>query len=211
MLYRRTERALNHADIFAGTGAFSLAAERVGWNTIAFCENDPFCVRIIEQRFGSDRWVSLPGSYASGKEAGIERLEELAWLAPDWVVLENTYHRWRAWVPELRRRLWTLGYAALPLRVRAAEVGAVHLRARCWLVAHADCERLRELSRWWSGPGREVATELAQSRDSAPRRLGTDDGAADWAHRRHAIGNAVDTYAAELVMRGINAACSSGD
>ena len=198
---------MKHLDLFSGVGGFAIAAQRVGWETIGFCEVDPFCVRVIERRFGSDRWFSLPGFVDSGKAAGIERIEELVGIAPDWLVIENVYHTWRRWVPELRRRLYRLGYASLPLRVRAAEVGAHHLRARAWLVANPDSEQLRQLSRWWSREGGEVAAELAESWDSAPRGLGADDGLSaelDEA-RRHALGNAIVPAAAELIFRGINA------
>jgi len=82
-------------------------------------------------------------------------------------------------------------------------VGAHHERARIFLVAHANGELLRELSRWWHGPGREVAAQLAQSQDFAPARLGTDDGLPDWVERRKAIGNAVVPQVAELIGRGI--------
>jgi DNA (cytosine-5)-methyltransferase 1 len=198
---------VNHVDLFSGIGGFSLAASRLRWRTVAFCEVDPVCVRIIERRFDNHRWLSMPGPIAGGKEGWTKRGEELAWAAPDWLVVENTYHRWRAWMPELRRQLNARGYSSLPLRVRAADVGARHLRARGWLVAHADGERLRELSRWWSGPGRQVATELAQSWDSAPRGLGANDGLPDWVDRRHALGNAIVPAAAELIFRGIQATC----
>lgn len=199
---------MKHLDLFSGIGGFALAARAVGWETVGFCEIDPFCIRVLRRRFDCDRWFSLPGHLGSGKAAGLERIEELAWLAPDWIVLENDGHRWRAWMPELRRRLWARGYASLPFRVRAADVGAVHLRARGWLVAHADSEQLRELSRWWERESRQVATELAEPWDSAPRGLGTADGLPDWVDRRHALGNAIVPAAAELIFRGI-AACQS--
>jgi DNA (cytosine-5)-methyltransferase 1 len=198
---------VKHLDLFSGIGGFALAAERVGWQTIGFCEVDPFCVRVIERRFGSDRWFSLPGFVDRGKAAGIEWLEELVGIAPDWLVVENVYHTWRRWMPELRSRLYERGYSSLPLRVSASDVGAVHHRARGWLVANPNSEQLRELSRWWSGPGREVAAELAQSWYSTPRRLGKDDGLPDPLDRRRALGNAIVPHAAELIFRGIAAVC----
>ncbi len=200
---------MNHLDLFSGIGGFSIAARNVGWPTIGFCEIEPFCIEVLTRRFDSDRWFSLPGSFDSGKAAGLERLEELVGLAPDWLVVENVYHTWRRWMPELRRRLLGRGYASLPLRVRAVDVGAMHERARGWIVANPHSEQLRELSRWWSRQGREVADELAYSWDSTPRGLGTDDGLPDWVDRRKALGNAIVPACAELIFRGI-AAVSSG-
>ena len=194
---------MQHLDLFSGIGGFSVAARSVGWPTVGLCEIDPFCVRVLQRRVDCDRWFSLPGFVDSGKAAGIDRIEELVGIAPDWLVIENVYHTWRRWVPELRRRLGGLGYTSLPLRVRASDVGAVHHRARCWLVANANGYQLRHLSWWWSGPGREVAKELASTWDSAPRGLGADDGLPDGIHRRRVLGNAIVPRAAELIFRGI--------
>jgi DNA (cytosine-5)-methyltransferase 1 len=204
---------VKHLDLFSGIGGFTIAAQRVGWESIGFCEIDPFCLGVLERRFTRDRWFSLPGPVDRGAPSGARGAAELAWLAPDWLVIENVYHTWRRWMPELRRRLYALGYASLPLRVRAADVGAVHLRARGWLVAHTHSEPLRELSRWWSREGGQVATELARAWDSAPRGLGTNDGLPDPVDesRRRALGNAIVPACAELIYRGIKAVTSSGD
>lgn len=210
---------MKHIDLFSGIGGFSLGFEREGIDTIAFCESDEFCRRVIK-----GRWTGIPiygditdlsgfpvsGSLGCGPQGRTVRLEELADVRPTWVVVENTYHRWRAWVPQLRSHLWAIGYASVCLRVRASEVGARHERARAFVVAHADSEQLRELSRWWSGEGGEVAKELAESWDSAPRGLGADDGISSGAHfRRHALGNAVVPQVAQLIARGINRADST--
>lgn len=199
---------MKHLDLFSGIGGFAIAAHRVGWETIGFCEIDPFCIGVLERQFDCDGWFSLPRPEHRGAPSRVERAQELAWLEPDWIVIENVYHTWRRWMPELRRRLYERGYASLPLRVRASDVGAVHHRARGWLVAHTNCERLRELSRWWSREGGQVADELARSWDSAPRRLGANDGLSDWVDRRHALGNAIVPRAAELIFRGIRAVSS---
>jgi DNA (cytosine-5)-methyltransferase 1 len=197
-----------HLDLFSGIGGFALAARNVGWTTIGFCEIDKPCLRVLGRQFDCDRWLSLPGHFSSGEAAGIDGLEELISVRPNWIVIENDYHRWRSWVPELRRHLYGLGYSSLPLRVRASEVGAVHHRARGWLVAHTDSECLRELSWWWWRQGGEMAAELASSWDSAPRRLGANDGLPEWVDRRHALGNAIVPQCAELIFRGIKAIMS---
>ena len=43
-----TMRAL---DLFSGIGGFAIAGESVGIETTAFCEIEPFAVRILEKRF----------------------------------------------------------------------------------------------------------------------------------------------------------------
>lgn len=202
---------MQHLDLFSGIGGFAIAARRVGWQTVGFCEIDSFCLRVLAARFGCYRRISLPRLVGSWEENGIERDEEFSSISPTWLVIENTYHRWRAWMPELRLRLYERGYSSLPLRVQAAEVGAPHLRARGWLVANADCEQLRELSRWWSREGGAVAQELARPWDSTPRRLGANDGLSDWVDRRHALGNAIVPQAAELIFRGISSVISTNE
>ena len=38
-------------DLFSGIGGFSLGLQRAGMQTVAFCEIDPFCRRVLEKRF----------------------------------------------------------------------------------------------------------------------------------------------------------------
>ena len=38
-------------DLFAGIGGFSLAAHSVGFETLAFCEIDPYCQRVLARHF----------------------------------------------------------------------------------------------------------------------------------------------------------------
>lgn len=148
----------------------------------------------------------------AGRREGIDGERSRLWrdyldvigaTLPDWVVTENSGHTWRAWVPKVRRELWLLGYLSLPLRVRASDLGACHRRSRVFIVANPDGELLRKFSRWWLGPGRQMAKELGRSWDSAPRRQGTDDGFPDRMDRNHAIGNAVVPHVAHIIASGI--------
>lgn len=38
-------------DLFSGIGGFSMGLQRAGMQTVAFCEIDPFCRRVLEKRF----------------------------------------------------------------------------------------------------------------------------------------------------------------
>lgn len=38
-------------DLFSGIGGFSLAAHWLGWETVAFCEVDPFCQKVLAKNF----------------------------------------------------------------------------------------------------------------------------------------------------------------
>ena len=43
---------LTQIDLFSGIGGFSLAGEWAGFETIAFCENEPYCQEVLKARFG---------------------------------------------------------------------------------------------------------------------------------------------------------------
>ena len=41
-------------DLFSGIGGFSLAARWCGWQTVAFCEIEKYCQRVLRKNFGKD-------------------------------------------------------------------------------------------------------------------------------------------------------------
>lgn len=106
-------------DLFSGIGGFSLAAHRMGWQTAAFVEKEPFCQKVLAKNF---KGVPIYGDIfefdgkpfrgavdivcggfpcqpfsAAGKRGGVkderylfpETLRVIAEVAPAWVVLEN--------------------------------------------------------------------------------------------------------------------------
>ena len=46
---------IRHLDLFSGIGGFALAARLVGWETVGFCEIDPYC-----QRGLAKHWPRVP-------------------------------------------------------------------------------------------------------------------------------------------------------
>ena len=42
---------LRHIGLFEGIGGFSLAARWAGWETLAWCEINPFCQKVLKQHF----------------------------------------------------------------------------------------------------------------------------------------------------------------
>ena len=39
---------MNVLDLFSGIGGFSLGLERAGFKTVAFCEIEPFCQKVLK-------------------------------------------------------------------------------------------------------------------------------------------------------------------
>ncbi len=116
--------------------------------------------------------------------------------APTWAITENA-GAWRRWVPDVRRDLWALGYASVPLRLRADSFGAPHGRDRVFIVAHADRqgEPLRALHE-------EVARlcpvsgAVRDGRPSPPGGFRVDDGTPSGMDRCRVVGEGVDVRVA---------------
>lgn len=241
---------------FSGCGGLDLGlCELLGLRVAWYVESDPVAVEVYADRFdlpSVTRDIQRPGHLEpveilaagfpcqdlshAGRQAGLARgarsalvfraIELAARLRVPAVVLENSYHRWRAWMPELRRALWREGYASLPLRVSASEVGAPHLRYRGFLLAwrlaadaHSralwqrpewDAERLADaLQRRWQAesqqPGLPRPVGLPSTWAPPPPLSALDDGiAAGLAQAaQRLIGNAVLPRVAEVVGLGL--------
>jgi DNA (cytosine-5)-methyltransferase 1 len=158
---------MKHLDLFSGIGGFALAARWAGFETVAFCECDPFCQGVLRKHWpttkihddvrgvdGSDyRGVELiTGGYPCqpfslvGKRRGAEDDRHL-WpemrriigeARPAWVVSENVAGLITMGLDEVLTDLESLGYAARALVIPACAVGALHIRERVWVVANAN-------------------------------------------------------------------------
>ena len=152
------------------------------------------------------------GTSNSGKRKGLKDERAGLWfqferiadeLNPRWIVIENVHHTWRRWVPVVRRRLHAIGYASVPLRLSAADVGAWHRRRRVFILAHANGSLLRQLPGWWTGAQGQVAEELIRPIRwppcAEPSRV--DDGIPYRVDRNRCLGNAIVPQVAEVVGR----------
>ncbi len=83
----------------------------------------------------------------AGKGAGLDGSRSGLWyeflrivkeLSPPWVVVENVASGAKRWVDQVRGSLEFEGYATFPIPLSAKDCGALHLRKRIFIVAHAN-------------------------------------------------------------------------
>ena len=114
-----TGAVLRHLDLFSGIGGFALAAKWVGWETVGFCEIDPYCQKVLRKHWPDvsiyEDVRELKGEQVgpvdiisggfpctdisvAGKQAGIEGEQSGLWselariigeVRPTYAVLEN--------------------------------------------------------------------------------------------------------------------------
>jgi len=153
-------------DLFSGIGGFSLGLERTGgFETKAFCEIDPFCIKVLKKHWpdvpvyrdifelegtesgdidvvvGGD--PCQPHSHA-GKQRGKrdnrylwpEMLRIIAKTRPSWIINENVAGSIANMVLDTKcADLEREGYATRPYFIPAIGIGAPHRRRRVWLIA----------------------------------------------------------------------------
>ena len=160
-------------DLFSGIGGFSLGLERAGMETVAFCEIDPFCRKVLKKH-----WPDVPiyedvrtlnneqvgpvdvicGGFPcqdisiAGKGAGIEGERSGLWseykrligeLRPRRVVVENVSALLGRGLGRVLGDLAALGYDAEWHCIPATYVGARHIRDRVWIVAYPSSDGLK--------------------------------------------------------------------
>jgi DNA (cytosine-5)-methyltransferase 1 len=122
-------------------------------------------------------------------------------IRPRAAVVENIADGWRRWVPVVRRDLGRLGYASVPLLLRASDVGAPHQRARVFVVAksYGDGESARAVHAQMAKLPATSGTLRKKWRRPSPRALGVADGVSECMERLHQLGNAVVPQCAQVI------------
>lgn len=160
---------MNVLDLFSGIGGFSLGLERAGMRTVAFCEIDPFCRRVLAKH-----WPNVPchddvrtldgralvvdvicGGFPcqdisqAGLRAGITGSRSGLWqhlvrairlVRPQYAIVENVAALLGRGMGDVLGDLAEIGYDAEWHCIPASAVGAPHRRDRIWIIA-ADASR----------------------------------------------------------------------
>lgn len=154
---------MNVLDLFSGVGAFSLGLERAGMRTVAFCEIDERCRRVLAKHWPGVRVHDdvrtlepvpcevICGGFpcqdisVAGKRIGIEGERSGLWseyarlireVRPRYVIVENVAALLIRGLDRVLGDLAALGYDAEWDCIPASAIGAPHERDRLFLVAY---------------------------------------------------------------------------
>ena len=159
---------MNELALFAGAGGGLLASVLLGWKTVCAVELDWYSRCVLTQRqndgladifpiwddvrtFDGRAWRGIvdvvSGGFpcqafstaASGRNNADDLWPEMrrivADVAPRYVFAENVS---REAIDNAANDLEAMGYEVKCLELSAKDMGADHIRERCWLLAHAD-------------------------------------------------------------------------
>ena len=158
---------MRHLSLFSGIGGIDLAAEWAGFTTVAFCEKDEYCQKVLKKHWpdvpiiedvhdvnrdtisGSIELISggfpcQPFSHA-GKRRGTaddrhlwpEMLRIIQEFKPTWVLGENVAGFKDLGLDIALSDLESIGYAVQTFDIPACAVDAPHRRDRVWIVANS--------------------------------------------------------------------------
>lgn len=155
-------------DLFSGIGGFSLGLERAGMQTVAFCEIEPYCRKILRKHWPyvpiHDDIRNLDGSQyrgtidlicggypcqpfsVAGKQKGQQdnrhlwpsMLEIIQTCRPRWVIAENVTGHVRLGLDKVLFDLEASGYTSQPIIIPACAVNAPHRRDRVWVLGYTE-------------------------------------------------------------------------
>lgn len=166
---------MKHLDLFSGIGGFALAARWAGIETVAFCEIDSFCRKVLKKHwpdiliYADVKKINFTATVdiltagfpcqpfsVAGKKKGIKD-ERYLWpetfriirqCKPNWIILENV----PGIIPCLDPILEDLereSYDWTAYLIPASEIGAPHKRERIWIIANRHSKRCNDRSNNW--------------------------------------------------------------
>jgi DNA (cytosine-5)-methyltransferase 1 len=156
----------NHLDLFSGIGGFALAAGWAGFETVGFCDNEPYAQAVLKKHWPNVpihgdiktldgtayRGVTLlsggfpcqPFSNA-GKRRGKDddrylwpqMLRVIQEARPTWIIGENVVGIIGLALEQVCSDLEASGYDVEPIIIPACGVDAPHRRNRIWILANS--------------------------------------------------------------------------
>jgi len=161
----RGRNNMNVLDLFSGIGGFSHGLERAGMETVAFCEIDKFCQKVLKKHwpnvpiFNDVRNLDYDGAVdlicggfpcqpfsVAGKQKGKDDDRHL-WPAmfsliqkyrPSWVIGENVAGIINMGLDDVLTDLGSEGYTTRTFVIPACAVNAPHRRDRVWIVGYSE-------------------------------------------------------------------------
>lgn len=160
---------LRHLDLFSGIGGFSLGLERTGgFKTVAFCECEPFCQKILNKHwpdipiYEDIRKVEYDGTVdiitgglpcqpfsIAGKRKGQtddrylwpEMFDCIKKYQPRWIIVENVTGIINMELDSMLLDLENKNYTCQTFIIPACAVNAHHQRNRIWILANSNKPR----------------------------------------------------------------------
>lgn len=222
-------------DLFSGIGGFSLGLERSGgFKTVAFCEIDPFCRRVLAKHWPEvpqyDDICTLTAERLSADGIGVDAIcggfpcQPFSTASRGRRIAPDLWPHMLRLVTELRPAIvigenvqelplkraahgfGKLGYRTIHKRIGADDIGADHARSRWWVCAYTD-----DKSELHSAINAEMARMQTLrgsvwSATNYARAIRVSDGVPYRVDRLRALGNAVVPQIPELIGRAILAA-----
>ena len=182
-------------DLFSGIGGFSLGLERAGMTTVAFCEIDPFCRKVLRKH-----WPNVPifedvrtltneqtgtvelvcGGFpcqpfsVAGHRKGHEDIRNMVQpmlgivqaTKPAWFVGENVEGFVDIGLDSLCSELGGLGYSTRAISLPAVAVGLPTMERHLWIVATTSSKRLE---RFWKIAVQTIEDGTKEFQGSDPR------------------------------------------
>lgn len=198
-------------DLFSGIGGFSIGLESAGMETVAFCERDAFCQKVLAQH-----WPHVPihsdikelsgyeyrgtvqlvcGGFpcqpfsVAGKQRGAEddralwpeMLRVIREVAPRWVIGENVSGIIPMELDNVLSDLEREGYTCWTFVLPACAVDARHRRDRVWVVAHSNSNSQSDVPINAERPRKLVAHTSSKSGWDTRGAIRGKDDKAQWA------------------------------
>lgn len=219
---------MTHLSLFSGIGGLDLAAEWAGFKTVLFCEQNPYCQKVLAKhwpgvpiiddiRSVSRESVREPVTVVSGgfpcqpfstashgrtiaEDLSGEFVRCVGEIRPEYAIGENVSDKI---IDRVCQQLRNLGYRATTEHNSAYGVGADHIRHRWWAIAYPNNK-----SEFLSVLHAKMA-ELQKAQNNTwnaqnlSRVFRVSDGVPNRVDRLKALGNAVVPQQAYPIFKAI--------